>query len=89
MFSVVSVRHSVRKGTHVTIIRNALDHTKEGSSKEVPTPLPPVMGPHCKGTTPEMLENKRFTSYCNTKECRISVRGETLYLTMLSAVTPM
>ena len=31
MFSVVSVRHSIRKGSHVTIICNALDLTEEGS----------------------------------------------------------
>ena len=29
-----------------------------------------------------------FPDKASTKECRISVRGETLYLTMLSAVTP-
>ena len=40
MFSVVSVRHSIRNGSRVTIIHNALDHTKEGSSQEVPTPPP-------------------------------------------------
>ena len=30
----------------------------------------------------------RLNDYCNIKECRSIVRDETLYLTMLSAVTP-
>ena len=41
---------------------------------------------------PGFLACKVLSYICSTdsctKECRISVRGETLYLTMLSAVTP-
>ena len=44
-----------------------------------------------KKLVPFRLENTTETptiAYTYIKECRISVRGETLYLTMLSAVTP-
>ena len=77
MFSVVSVFHSVRKGTHVTIIRNALDVTEEGSLQQVASSRPPVMAPYCKETTPatvvylllhsamHILNNRVFSRLCS------------------------
>ena len=44
--------------------------------------------PPCKGNINVIHTVVLATIQIVTKECRISVRGETLYLTMLSAVTP-